>query len=134
MSTNTSGHVDRTPGCGAAGTVRRGAPISTLPRPFGIRRGSGSALTTQIDDLDRHRLLDVIEGRSADVLGSWLAERGVDWCAGITLATLDPAAGYRKALDTHLPNTVRAVDHIQRLRENYTSRRSSLLQNVRPGP
>jgi transposase len=34
--------------------------------------------TTQIVDLDRHRLLDVIEGRSADVLGTWLVERGVD--------------------------------------------------------
>jgi len=67
--------------------------------------------TTQIVDLDRHRLLDVIEGRSADVLGSWLADRGVDWCANITLATLDPAAGYRLALDTHLPNAVRVVGH-----------------------
>ena len=67
--------------------------------------------TTQIVDLDRRVLLDVIEGRSADVLGAWLAERGPDWCANITLATLDPAAGYRKALDTHLPNAVRVVDH-----------------------
>ena len=70
-----------------------------------------TVFTTQIVDLDRHRLLDVIEGRSADVLGAWLVERGVDWCNQITLATLDPAAGYRKALDTHLPNAVRVVDH-----------------------
>ena len=61
-----------------------------------------TVFTTQIVDLDRHLLLDVIEGRSADVLGSWLAERGVDWCANITLATLDPAAGYRKALDAQI--------------------------------
>ena len=70
-----------------------------------------TVFTTQIVDLDRHRLLDVIEGRSADVLGAWLVERGVDWCNQITLATLDPAAGYRKALDTPLPNAVRVVDH-----------------------
>ena len=61
-------------------------------------------------------LLDVIEGRSADVLGSWLTSRGVDWCANITLATLDPAAGYRKALDTHLPNAVRVVDHFHAIK------------------
>lgn len=75
-----------------------------------------TVFTTQIVDLDRHVLLDVIEGRSADVLGSWLAERGVDWCANITLATLDPAAGYRKALDTHLPNAIRVVDHFHAIK------------------
>ena len=72
--------------------------------------------TTQIVDLDRHCLLDVIEGRSADVLGDWLAARGVDWCAQITLATLDPAAGYRKALDLNLPNAIRVVDHFHAIR------------------
>jgi len=43
--------------------------------------------TTQIVDLDRHRLLDVIEGRTQDMLGSWLAERGVEWRDRIRLAT-----------------------------------------------
>ena len=75
-----------------------------------------TVFTTQIVDLDRHVLLDVIEGRSADVLGSWLAARGADWCANITLATLDPAAGYRLALDTHLPNAVRVVDHFHAIK------------------
>ena len=75
-----------------------------------------TVFTTQIVDLDRHVLLDVIEGRSADVLGTWLAERGVDWCANITLATLDPAAGYRKALDAHLPNAIRVVDHFHAIK------------------
>ncbi len=75
-----------------------------------------TVFTTQIVDLDRHVLLDVIEGRSADVLGSWLAQRGVDWCSKITLATLDPAAGYRKALDTHLPNAIRVVDHFHAIK------------------
>lgn len=59
--------------------------------------------TTQIVDLDRHRLLDVVEGRSRDLLGRWLADRGVDWCHQIRLATLDPSAGYRVALAEHLP-------------------------------
>ncbi|MDF1595101.1 MAG: transposase [Acidimicrobiia bacterium] len=67
--------------------------------------------TTQIVDLDRHRLLDVIEGRSRDVLGKWLTERGEDWCDRIRLATLDPAAGYRRALEDRLDNATVVVDH-----------------------
>jgi transposase len=67
--------------------------------------------TTQIVDLDRHRLLDVVEGRSRNVLADWLAERGPQWCARITLATLDPAAGYRAALLERLPNATTVVDH-----------------------
>ena len=66
--------------------------------------------TTQIVDLDRHCLLDVIEGRSADVLGDWLAARGVDWCAQITLATLDPAAGYQRSTRPRSKNTIQVVD------------------------
>ena len=67
--------------------------------------------TTQLVDLDRHRLLDVVEGRSRDVLADWLAARGADWCDQVTLATLDPAAGYRAALIEHLPNATLVVDH-----------------------
>ncbi len=72
--------------------------------------------TTQIVDLDRHRLLDVVEGRSRDVLDRWLSERGVDWCDRIRLATLDPAAGYRKALEEHLPAATLVVDHFHCIR------------------
>lgn len=72
--------------------------------------------TTQIVDLDRHRLLDVIEGRSRDVLGTWLGERGPDWCARVRLATLDPAAGYRRAFEDHLDNATLVVDHFHAIR------------------
>lgn len=67
--------------------------------------------TTQIVDLDRHRILDVIEGRSRDVLDDWLGQRDEGWCDGIRLATLDPAAGYRRALEERLPNATLVVDH-----------------------
>jgi transposase len=67
--------------------------------------------TTQVVDLDRHLVLEVLEGRSRDVLGDWLAERGKGWCARIGLATLDPAAGYRAALVGHLANATLVVDH-----------------------
>jgi transposase len=72
--------------------------------------------TTQIVDLDRHRILDVIAGRSRDVLDGWLSDRGDDWCAQIRLATLDPAAGYRQALEHRLPQAILVVDHFHAVR------------------
>lgn len=72
---------------------------------------SRTIFTTQIVDLDTHRVLDVIEGRSAAVLGDWLDARGKPWCAQIRLATLDPSAGYRSALLDHLPTATLVVDH-----------------------
>ena len=59
--------------------------------------------TTQIVDLDRHRLLDVVEGRSRDVLDRWLTERGDDWCDRIRLAPWTPP-----------PDTVRPPKSISR--------------------
>ena len=72
---------------------------------------SRTRFTTQIVDLDTHRVLDVVEGRSRTVLGDWFDARGEPWCAQIRLATLDPSAGYRSALLEHLPNATLVVDH-----------------------
>ncbi len=80
-------------------------------RFLNANREHRTIFTTQIVDLDRHRLLDVVEGRSRDVLDQWLTERDTDWCEQITLATLDPAAGYRLALVEGLPNATLVVDH-----------------------
>jgi len=75
-----------------------------------------TVFTTKIVDLDRHRLLDVVKGRSRDVIAGWLTERGDVWCSQITLATLDPAAGYRAALVEHLPNATLVVDHFHAIK------------------
>lgn len=72
---------------------------------------SRTRYTTQIVDLERHQVLDVLEGRSRDVVGEGLSERGTDWCENIRLATLDPSAGYRRALEDHLPAATLVVDH-----------------------
>ena len=50
------------------------------------------------------------------MLGSWLEARGSDWCANIRLATLDPGAGYRRALEDHLNNATLVVDHFHAVR------------------
>lgn len=75
-----------------------------------------TTFTTQVVDLDRHRLLEVLDGRSRDVLGDWLDDQPDEWLAAITLATLDPAAGYRLALIEHLPNATLVVDHFHAIK------------------
>ena len=63
------------------------------------------------------RLLDVVAGRSASALLSWVNEQDPVWRAGITTAALDPYRGYASALRTALPDTVRVLDafHVVRL-------------------
>jgi len=63
------------------------------------------------------RLLDVVAGRSASALVSWISERDSVWRAGIVTAALDPYRGYASALRTALPDAVRVLDafHVVRL-------------------
>lgn len=53
-------------------------------------------------DLDRHRVIDVVEGRHAAVTG-WLALQDPVWRAQVATVALDPHAGYRTAVtDRHV--------------------------------
>jgi transposase len=80
-----------------------------------------TSFVTGIVDLTRRpgpaRLLDVVAGRSASALVSWISERDPGWRAGITTAALDPYRGYASALRTALPDAVRVLDafHVVRL-------------------
>ena len=49
------------------------------------------------------RLLDVVEGRSGQVVTDWLDQRGPDWCRRVKVAALDPFRGYERALRAGLP-------------------------------
>jgi transposase len=63
------------------------------------------------------RLLDVVAGRSASALVSWVNDRHPTWRAGIGIAALDPYRGYATALRTVLGGAVRVLDafHVTRL-------------------
>ena len=80
-----------------------------------------TSFVTGIVDLTRGpgpaRLLDIVAGRSASALISWINERDSVWRAGITTAALDPYRGYASALRTALPDAVRVLDafHVVRL-------------------
>ncbi len=77
-----------------------------MPRAIGIDETSFLAanashramLVTGFVDLDRHRLIDVVAGRSAAAVSDWLAAKPEPWLAGIATAVIDPYAGYARGL------------------------------------
>lgn len=80
-----------------------------------------TSFVTGIVDLARGRgparLLDVVAGRSASALVSWVNDRPPVWRAGISIAALDPYRGYATALRTVLDGAIRVLDafHVVRL-------------------
>ncbi|MDP8929231.1 MAG: ISL3 family transposase [Actinomycetota bacterium] len=67
-------------------------------------------------DLDRHRLIDVVAGRSAAAVSSWLAAKPSAWLAGIATVVIDPYAGYAQGLAEGLPHARLVVDHFHAVR------------------
>ena len=73
--------------------------------------------STQIVDVARGQLLDIVPGR--DTVGScrWLAARPAEWRDRIRWATLDLSGPYRSVFDTMLPDAVQVADafHVVKL-------------------
>ena len=67
-------------------------------------------------DLDRHRLIDVVPGRSAEAVSEWLQAKPPRWLAGIRTAVIDPYSGYARGLAEGLPNARLVVDHFHAVR------------------
>jgi transposase len=95
--------------------------VSTKPVEDG---GRGPKELTGMVDLSRDaagrvraRLLDLVPGRSAKAYANWIEERGERFRAGVQIATLDPFAGYKKALDDELDDAVAVLDafHVVKL-------------------
>ena len=73
--------------------------------------------STQIVDVRRGQLLDVVPGRDSVEPCRWLAARDDMWRAGVEWATLDLSSSYRAVFDTMLPDAVQVADpfHVVRL-------------------
>lgn len=73
--------------------------------------------STQVVDVARGQLLDVVPGRDAASACAWFAERPVEWCDAIEWATLDLSGPYRAVFDTMLPHAVQIADpfHVVKL-------------------
>lgn len=86
--------------------------LFTREGPYRAQRWS-----TQIVDVRRGQLLDVVAGRDAAGPCRWLAQQPQAWLAGIVWASLDLSASYRVVFDTMLPAATQVADpfHVVRL-------------------
>jgi transposase len=73
--------------------------------------------STQIVDVGRGQLLDVVPGRTAPEPCRWLAAQPQVWRDRIEWATLDLSTSYRTVFDTMLPDAVQVADpfHVVKL-------------------
>jgi transposase len=55
-------------------------------------------LVTGFVDLDRHRLVDMVENRSAQAVFAWLRSKPEQWRDGIVTVAIDPYRGYARAV------------------------------------
>jgi transposase len=80
------------------------------------RRGTQGFVTLIIDLTPTHdqtgpaRLLDLVEGRSAAALSSWLAAQPSDFARAVEVIAMDGFAGYKTAATQIIPDAVTVMD------------------------
>lgn len=76
-----------------------------------------SRFVTGLVDLQRSRLLDVVDGRAGSAVTTWLSSRDEGWLSAVERVALDPYRGYYNALVGGLdaPEVVVDAFHIIRL-------------------
>lgn len=67
-------------------------------------------ITPVVDDTGPSRLLDMVPGRSAAVLSTWLGEREQDFRDRVEVVTMDGFAGYATATKQVLPHAQAVMD------------------------
>jgi transposase len=67
-------------------------------------------LTPTQDHTGPARLLDMVAGRSATALASWLAAQPASFAAGIEVVAMDGFAGYKTAASSVVPDAVTVMD------------------------
>jgi transposase len=111
--------------------IHFGAPLIDDPKRIGLVTAIGldevlfcrhgpfrhRLWSTQVVDVARGQLLDVVPGRDAASTCAWFAEQPADWCAKIRWATLDLSGPHRSVFDTMLRHAVQIADpfHVVKL-------------------
>lgn len=80
-----------------------------------MRKGRGQFSTILVDG-DRGRVIAVLAGRSADVLGAFLARQSPAWRKGVSVVVTDMAECYRTAVRKWLPEARHVVDRFHVVR------------------
>lgn len=73
--------------------------------------------STTLVDLDRRRVIDLFEGRSAARLRNWCSKRPKTWLGSVRVVALDLTDTYRAGLAPHLSHAVHVADpfHVTRV-------------------
>jgi transposase len=97
-----------------AGVRALGVDETSFLRASPTRR---TRFVTGLVDLDRARLLDVVDGRAGGAVAEWLSDRDDGWLAAVERVALDPYRGYYNALVGGLdaPDVVVDAFHIVKL-------------------
>ncbi|MFN2503711.1 MAG: ISL3 family transposase [Acidimicrobiales bacterium] len=107
-----------------AAVVSVGTPLIDDPGRIGEVRALGmdetsflaanaahhTTYVTGLVDLDRRRLVDVVEGNRAADVSRWLAGRPQEWLDAVAVACCDPHEGYRKAALAQLGGATLVAD------------------------
>ncbi|MCA1709386.1 MAG: ISL3 family transposase, partial [Actinobacteria bacterium] len=80
-----------------------------------MRKGQGQYSTILVDG-DRGRVIAVLKGRSADVLGGFLSKQSPAWRRGVAVVVTDMAECYRSAIRTQLPHARHVADRFHVVR------------------
>ena len=73
-------------------------------------------MATTFVDIDRGRLLDVVPGRSGQVVREWVASQPCRWADRINVAAIDAFRGYATAIGDVLPAATLVIDHFHAIR------------------
>jgi transposase len=114
-----------------AAVVLHGRPLVDDPGRVGAVRAVGvdehsflaatrehrSVFATALVDLDRRRVIDLFEGKSAARLRNWCSRRPKNWLAGVRVVALDLTDTYRAGLAPHLSHSLHVADpfHVTRV-------------------
>jgi transposase len=90
-------------------------PPRRLSLDEAARRRRGE-LATVVSDLDRRRVIEVLDGRSRQVVERYLQELPESYRRSIEVVSIDPYDAYRQAIRAQLPQARIVVDHFHLVR------------------
>lgn len=76
----------------------------------------GGELATVVSDLDRRRVIEVLDGRDRRIVERWLSALPAETQAAIEVVSIDPYDGYRQAIRAALPHARVVCDHFHLVR------------------
>jgi len=111
--------------------IEHGAPLVDDPVRVGPVRALGidetsflaanprhsTIYATGLVDLDRHIIIDMVQGNAAADLGGWLDAQPADWLAAVKVVATDLAESFRAGLSGRLDGAIRVADpfHVVRV-------------------